>query len=288
MKARRLPAVCALFIICGLLSPSAGAANIDCPDRMAQGGICPIIVSGDDTVSSVTGAFGKRHIYFNPTGTPGTFRGLLGVDLAAEPEMKLLIITTKKVNGTGEIDTKNITVKPGDFSVQRLTLDKKWEVFDDKTRERIQHENKIASALYSTETPKRLWEEPFMMPLIGRITTGFGLIRYINGDPSTSHAGLDIGAISGTQVLAANDGRVALVMDMFFSGLSLFIDHGQGLYTTYFHLSDVLVKEGDIVKRGQKIALVGATGRVTGPHLHFAVRLNSNKVNPYDLVDKQY
>jgi murein DD-endopeptidase MepM/ murein hydrolase activator NlpD len=127
-----------------------------------------------------------------------------------------------------------------------------------------------------------------MMPLIGPITGGFGLIRYINGDPSSSHAGLDIGAVSGTQVLAANDGKVALVMDMFFSGLSLFIDHGQGLYTMYFHLSDVLVKEGDVVKRGEKIALVGATGRVTGPHLHFAVRLNTNKVNPYGLVDKRF
>jgi murein DD-endopeptidase MepM/ murein hydrolase activator NlpD len=268
-----------------LLWPApAAAVNVDVPGQVTQGGIYVVTLSGDDTVISARGIFARRNVYFNPTGVSGSFTGLLGVDLAASPEVRTLVVTVKKSNGTTETLTRSITIVRGKFYVQRLTLDEKWVSYDDATLKRIEHETGVVTALYATESPRRLWSEPFMMPLIGGITGAFGVARYINGEPSSSHSGIDIAAVTGTPVVAANNGTVALVMDMFYSGLSLFIDHGQGLYTMYFHLSDVLVTGGESVTRGQAIALVGATGRVTGAHLHFGARLNYNKVNPAELM----
>ncbi len=277
-----------LFVFLVWAAPAA-AVNINVPDRVYQGGVYIVILSGDDTVVSAKGLFTRRTVYFNPTDIPGTFVGLLGIDLAASPEVKTLALTLKRNNGATETMTRSITVVKGEFFVQRLTLDKKWEPdsFDEATNSRIQHEIEIAAALYATESPRRLWSEPFMMPLVGEVTGAFGLARYVNGEPSWSHTGIDFSAWTGTPVAAANDGKVALVMDMFYSGLSLFIDHGQGLYTMYFHLSDVLVTGGESVKRGQIVALVGATGRVTGAHLHFGARLNHNRVNPAELMGKR-
>lgn len=287
MKHRRTGLVAAAALISLAWSAPAGAVNIDFPDRVTQGEVYLVTISGDDTVASARGLFAGRSVYLNPTGVAGTFAGLIGVDVAASPEVKILALTIKKNDGATETMTRSITVVKGDFSVQRLTVDDKWVSPDEATCKRIQHENEIVTALYATESRRKLWSGPFMMPLIGEITGSFGLTRYINGSPSSSHNGIDIAAVTGTPVVAANDGRVALVMDMFYSGLSLFVDHGQGLYTMYFHLSDILVTGDEDVKRGQMIGLVGATGRVTGAHLHFGARLNYNKINPADLVGKR-
>ncbi len=273
------------FVLASIMvAAPAAAVNVKAPDRVIQGGVYLITVSGDDSVASVKGLFMRRTVYFNPTGVSGSFVGVLGVDLAASPEVRTLALIVKKSNGITDTLTRSITVVKGDFSVQRLTLSDKWVSFDEATLDRIQREAEISTTLYATESPKRLWTEPFVMPLIGPVTTSFGMIRYVNSQPPYQHDGIDISAVTGTPVAAANDGKVALVMDRYLSGLSLYIDHGQGLYTIYYHLSKVLVSDGETVKRGQIVALVGATGRVTGAHLHFGARLNYNKVNPAELV----
>jgi murein DD-endopeptidase MepM/ murein hydrolase activator NlpD len=105
-----------------------------------------------------------------------------------------------------------------------------------------------------------------------------------NGQPRSPHSGADLRARTGTPILAANRGRVVLAKDLFYSGNAVFIDHGYGLYTTYLHLSEIGVKVGDIVERGQQLGLAGATGRVTGPHLHWGVRLLDARVDPFSLV----
>ena len=107
----------------------------------------------------------------------------------------------------------------------------------------------------------------------------------MNGQARNPHNGEDIGAPMGTDVMASNDGVVRLVVDHIFSGRGIFVDHGLGLYSMYFHLSDVLVKEGDLIKAGQVIGKVGATGRATGPHLHWGMKVNGARVNPYALLE---
>lgn len=107
----------------------------------------------------------------------------------------------------------------------------------------------------------------------------------MNGQPRNPHNGEDIGAPLGTDVAATNDGVVRITVDHFFSGKGVIVDHGLGFYSMYFHLSEILVKDGDLVKAGQIIGKVGSTGRATGPHLHWGVKLNGARVNPYALLD---
>jgi murein DD-endopeptidase MepM/ murein hydrolase activator NlpD len=274
--------MCAVLLLSYI---SSFGFTLNYPDEVVQGGIYVIGAADEGNIASIRGEFMGRNIFFNPTRHPDAFAGIMGVNLIAEPGIHRLKITVLRTDGNEDTLYFTVTVKRGNFKAQYLTVPDKWVHYDEKTLERIRKENKIVGAVYKTETETRLWSAPFMMPLEGRITAEFGLRRFFNGEPRASHSGIDISAVTGTPVLAANDGKVALAMDLFFSGLSLFIDHGQGLYTMYFHLSDILVSEGDSVKKGEVIALVGATGRVTGAHLHFGVRLNNNKVNPWDLVN---
>ncbi|MEQ1845979.1 MAG: M23 family metallopeptidase, partial [Nitrospira sp.] len=107
----------------------------------------------------------------------------------------------------------------------------------------------------------------------------------MNGQPRNPHNGEDIGAPMGADVVATNDGIVRITVDHIFSGRGVFVDHGLGFYSMYFHLSEILVKDGDLITAGQIIGKVGATGRATGPHLHWGVKLNGARVNPYALLD---
>jgi len=284
MKPRNIGRLAFTMLLLSLWTSPAAAVNITVPDRVVQGRVYLITLHGDDTVVSARGLFDRRTVYFNRTNVAGRFIGLMGVDLLASPEVKTFAVTIKRTDVATETMTRSVTIVKGDFSVQHLTLDEKWATHDEATLNRIRSEARVSTTLYASESPRKLWSEPFMMPLVGEVTTSFGMTRYINNNPPYSHDGIDISAVTGTPVAAANDGIVALVMDRYLSGLSLFIDHGQGLYTIYYHLSDVLVTGGESVKRGQIVALVGSSGRVTGAHLHFGARLNYNQINPAELV----
>jgi murein DD-endopeptidase MepM/ murein hydrolase activator NlpD len=116
--------------------------------------------------------------------------------------------------------------------------------------------------------------------------SSFGSRRIINGVPRTPHSGTDLSAPAGTEVVATNHGKVVLVGNYFYAGGTVLIDHGGGLYSMYFHLSDIKVGEGVMVQRGDVVALSGGTGRVTGPHLHWGMRANNSRVDPLDLLRK--
>ncbi len=266
-------------------SASTYATELTCPKEIFQGGITIITICGDGDIIEVKGSFDTRDVYFNSTSLSGTYFGLLSANLTAKPGIKRLNITVKKSDGTKEMIGREIMVKDGNFKTQHLTVSKKWVQYSAEDLKRIKEDNRIVGALYRKATGTMLWSKPFIMPLEGRISSEFGLRRFFNGKPRAPHSGIDIAQPSGTPVSSPNDGRVALVRDMFFSGNSLFIDHGQGLYTMFFHLSEFAVSEGDMVIQGQTIAFVGATGRVTGAHLHFGVRHTRNKVSPWDIVN---
>ena len=151
--------------------------------------------------------------------------------------------------------------------------------------ERVRIDNAAAAKAYASSGPKRLWNEPFIKPAEAQWSAPFGVRRMFNGEERSYHSGADIAVVTGTEVLAANRGRVALVMDMFFGGNTVLIDHGQNVFTGYMHLSQFKVKVGDMVERGQLIALSGSTGRVTGPHLHWMLRINNIKCNAAGLLE---
>ena len=211
---------------------------------------------------------------------------LIGIDLDVRPGHIGWRVTRPSVakNG-GALATGAVTVRARTFPTQPLTLPKGMVDLDAPTLARVETEREELKAALAAGAAERLWRGPFRIPVEGgQPTGGFGLRRILNGKPRSPHTGYDWAAPAGTPVLAANTGRAALVAEYFFAGRNVVLDHGLGLFTLYFHLTEARVAPGESVNAGQVIGTVGATGRVTGPHLHFAVLLNGARVDPEALL----
>ncbi|MCD8531281.1 MAG: M23 family metallopeptidase [Saccharospirillaceae bacterium] len=139
------------------------------------------------------------------------------------------------------------------------------------------------AAVYTHYSPARPWQ-PMAWPVYGEMSSAFGLKRFFNGEQRNPHSGLDIAAATGTPILAPADGKVVLTGDFFFNGNSVFIDHGQGLISMFCHMSVIEVEAGEEIIAGERLGQVGATGRATGPHLHWTVSLNNARINPLLLL----
>ena len=184
------------------------------------------------------------------------------------------------------LETRRLRVADYPYPVQHIQIDNEAQVsLSAEDLARVRRENASIGRLWSRRGTPR-----FALPLaapLERLPAGgrFGSRRFFNGQPRSPHSGADYAAAAGTAVLATAGGEVALVGDFFFSGRSVFLDHGDGLVTMYFHLSRVDVEDGEAVQRGQVIGAVGETGRATGPHLHFAARWRGARVDPALLLD---
>jgi hypothetical protein len=168
----------------------------------------------------------------------------------------------------------------------RLRVDPKFtRRLDAATEARIEHENELARSVgrRAQDTPQ-LWTGPFERPRQSKVTSRFGTGRVFNGRVSSSHLGIDYRGATGDPIYAANRGVVALVDSFFLAGNVVYIDHGDGIVTGYFHMSLPKVAIGDTVERGQEIGLVGATGRVTASHLHWSARFGALTIDPADLL----
>jgi murein DD-endopeptidase MepM/ murein hydrolase activator NlpD len=180
----------------------------------------------------------------------------------------------------GRRETRAVRVSRFDYPVQRLTLPPGMVELSPEDAARVERENAEVARLWGREGDRR-FELPLGAPLQPLPQGGrFGSRRIINGQPRSPHGGADYSVPAGTPVMAAADGVVALVGNHFFGGSSVFVDHGDGLVSSYFHLSRVDVREGQEVRRGERIGAVGSTGRATGPHLHFGVRWHAARVDP--------
>jgi murein DD-endopeptidase MepM/ murein hydrolase activator NlpD len=210
---------------------------------------------------------------------------LIGVDLEQPPGPLDVLFEGAVHAGRQARARASLVVLDAAFPVQRLSVPRSFTELDAPTLERIAREKVVLDRLWETATPARFWRHPFRAPLEEPARgAGFGLKRIINGDPRAPHTGVDFAAPAGTPVLASNAGVVALAEEHFFGGRSLVLDHGEGLYTMYFHLQESLVRPGQQVAQGEPIGRVGSTGRATGPHLHWGVRLCGARINPDDLL----
>ena len=178
-----------------------------------------------------------------------------------------------------------IKVRPAKFGLQKLTLPKEMVELDEETLKRVRAEQEKIGKVWNIFTEEYLWQGNFIAPTEGELSSNFGLRRIINGEPKNPHNGIDFAAPEGAPVYAPNHGRAVFIDEQFFSGKSLVIDHGFGLFTMYFHLSEILVDDGEDIIKGQVIAKVGKSGRATGPHLHWGMRLNGAKVNPISIIN---
>lgn len=155
-----------------------------------------------------------------------------------------------------------------------------------EAHERIQKEAAEAKALYATFTPKRFWNTPFEPPIQSFITSEYGTARVFNTTLQSYHSGVDFRAAVGTPIRASNDGVVVLSKERYYAGGSLILDHGEGVYSVYYHLSSLPLSVGTMVKKGDIIGLSGATGRVSGPHLHFGFMVQGVAIAPHDFIAK--
>lgn len=180
----------------------------------------------------------------------------------------------------GKREARTLRVGAFDYPTQELTLPRRMVELSKEDLARVQRENRAMARLWSRDAERR-FDLPLAAPLDPLPPGGrFGHRRIINGSPRSPHGGADFPAEAGTPVLAPADGDVALVADQFFGGKAVFLDHGDRLITMSMHLSRVDVAEGETVRRGQRVGLVGSTGRATGPHLHFGARWHGSRVDP--------
>jgi murein DD-endopeptidase MepM/ murein hydrolase activator NlpD len=249
------------------------------PKVVRQGDLAMVFVTGASDAKTIEGSVGGQPLTFFPYGE--AYAALAGIDLEARPGMAGWRIGVVDARGQPLKASGRLQIRARKFPVQRLTLPREMVELDAPTLKRVEEESKRLRTLYRTITPERLWRGGFTKPVgVPDAGEGFGARRIINGQARAPHAGLDYSADSGTPVVAANTGRVALVAEYFFPGRLLVLDHGLGLYTLYFHLERTDVADGDRVERGQIIGRVGASGRATGPHLHFAAHLRQARIDP--------
>jgi murein DD-endopeptidase MepM/ murein hydrolase activator NlpD len=207
----------------------------------------------------------------------GRWQAVVGLSLSLDPGRHHLAVTPPG----GKTEKHPIDVVAKQYAEQHLTIKNKRKVNPNAedmkriTAERVRI-NAALNAWYDVPNP----DLDFVTPLEGPRSDSFGKRRFFNGQPRRPHGGMDIAMPTGTPIVAAADGRVTETGDFFFNGNSVFLDHGQGLMTIYMHLDGIDVEPGQVVTKGQQVGTVGATGRVTGPHLHLSVRLNGTYVDP--------
>jgi len=198
-------------------------------------------------------------------------------------DSKTATLTMLYDEGTKRIE---VQVVDGDYKKETLQVAPSKVSPPKEQRSRIQKEYEEAMKIYRTNTPQRYWEQPFILPLQSTITSHYGNARIFNNSLQSFHSGVDFRAAIGTPVVATNDGVVVISQDRYFAGGSIVIDHGYGIYSIYYHLSQMDKKVGETVKRGEVIGLSGDSGRVTGPHLHFGITVLGYAINPLDFINK--
>jgi peptidase M23-like protein len=251
------------------------------PATPTKGALFRVRVTGIAPTSGLSGRVAGEALHFLEDGSGRESLAAVAIDA---PDSLLIVVRCTAGDAVDSIVAR-VAVASGDYPIERLRVAPAFgRPPDSATSARIERETKRAVdvATQAHLTP-RLWHESFEHPRDSRITSGFGGGREYNGTITSRHMGTDFAGVIGAPVRAANRGVVRIVDAFFYGGNVVYIDHGAGLSSAYLHLSKQLVAGGDTVERGQEIGRVGATGRVTGPHLHFIVRYGAVTVDPLSL-----
>jgi murein DD-endopeptidase MepM/ murein hydrolase activator NlpD len=213
----------------------------------------------------------------------GRWRGLIGIDLDTKPGTYTVTVRADRHGETAIVSTRLLHVIAKRFPTRRLRVAPDFVEPPPSAQDRIEHEAKLMESLFANVSPP-IWEGSFRLPVRQLPVSNFGSRSVFNGQPRNPHGGVDFRSPTGTPIAAPAAGEIVLAESLYFTGNTVIIDHGLGLYTVFAHLSKFSVAQGDRVDRGAQVGLVGATGRVTGPHLHWTVRLHGKRVDPLSLV----
>lgn len=256
----------------------------------AQGGASgetQTIVNGDVEIVQVEAKFagnlsidGKKKRWLSVPRDENLKFALVAASYRQKGEIKL-------VNGLKSGDeTIVFKIVEGEYKKEKITVEGSKVTPPKDVLKRIEEEREEANKIYATANVGLKFNSKFILPMSSAVTSPFGTARVFNGTLKSYHGGTDFRAAVGSSVIAANDGVVVIAKDRYYAGGSVVIDHGEGIYTQYYHLSALNVKVGQSVKKGDIIALSGASGRVSGPHLHFGVIVGGVQVNPINFVKK--
>jgi len=281
----------ALLCPAGVTAKEAHSCNAGATLRLSsplssQGSLLLVELISARPLTEVKGDWGGRSVpFWQEDGRKAVHAGLLGIDLEKPPGRYELKVTAQKAAAEKIVCSANITVRAGKFATERLRVGKEFVEPNTEQVKRANEERDRLREIFDRVTPERLWDGGFRVPLDG-VTAGsnFGKRRILNGNPGSPHGGADLPGTTGTPVHAAQRGRVVLADELFFAGNAVVLDHGLGIYTFYGHLSEISAKVGDILEAGDVLGKVGATGRVTGPHLHWGLTVERARVNPLQIV----
>jgi murein DD-endopeptidase MepM/ murein hydrolase activator NlpD len=212
------------------------------------------------------------------------FIGFIGLDLDLKPGNFTLTLTLLNEDGEQQSKKEQIIILPKEFPVKKLWVDEKFVTPPEDSLERIKRESELLSAVYGMYTPMWMGVGEFIVPSEGEMAPNFGERRIFNNQPRSPHSGIDISSPFGADVKASNFGSVVVANDLYYSGKTVVIDHGLGVFSSYCHFSKINVHIGDQVSKGDVIGKIGATGRVTGPHLHWAFKVSGSRVNPLSIL----
>jgi murein DD-endopeptidase MepM/ murein hydrolase activator NlpD len=256
----------------------------------SQGSLQLVEIRSANQLAEVNGQWDGNEIPFWRAESAGKTdfdvrRALLGIDLEHASGTADFVVSTKTREGESFACTVSLDVKAGRFATEELKVAPQFVEPNPEQVARAEAERKRLREIFATVTAEKLWNGQFRIPITGATTGGnFGKRRVLNGQPSSPHSGVDFAAPAGTPVHAAQRGRVVLAEPLYFSGNTVIVDHGLGVYTFYGHLSSFDVKAGDEISVGGVLGKVGATGRATGPHLHWGLTVNRARVNSLDIV----
>jgi len=272
----------ALFLIIS----SIFALNINVSDSIVANGKTALIeFEKEKNINYEKVIVGKKtyKVYQHPSDSKKLY-ALLPISYYEKPNNKKIQVIYKQ-NENKKIKKLFLKIEDANYKKETIKVSNSKVNLNKKDKERASLEYAQAIKIYNTFTDKSYIKSKFVSPLGTKITSDFGKARVYNGSLKGYHSGTDFRAKIGTELIACNDGKIVLAKNRFYSGGSVIIDHGQGIYTCYYHMSKFSVKKGDVVKKSQLLGLSGDTGRVTGPHLHFSARVGGIQVDPLQLID---
>jgi murein DD-endopeptidase MepM/ murein hydrolase activator NlpD len=249
---------------------------------MQPGELVVLTVASAEPVTVLRATAFGRDLRFFQTGDRA-WQVLAGIDLDIKPGAH--VVTVAAAAAAGMTETSHVLrVVSKSFPTRRLSVAERYVDPPADVQKRIADEAALLGSLWSSSAAERLWEGPFLSPVPQKANSVFGSRSIFNGQARTPHGGADFPSPALTPVAAPNGGRVTLARDLYFTGQTVVIDHGVGLVSLFAHLSRIDVAEGSAVATGQTVGLVGATGRVTGAHLHWTLRADGARVDPLSLL----
>lgn len=279
-----LALVCLFTAVLAANLARAQASPVTLTPALVQAGSPELIRVEIPNAVGVDGEWMDRKLEFFRARDGHTWFSLAGADVEASAGSSTLLIHVRLTGGDTRDLTRTVEIHPARYRTGALSVAPKFIEPGPEALKQIDAESKLKADVFAHSAAQPLWQGSFHAPVTTKPTDSFGTRRMFNGKLASIHKGADFRAATGTPVRASNSGIVVLARPLYFEGNCVVIDHGQGLFTLSMHFSRIDVHEGQHVKAGDRLGLSGATGRVTGPHLHWAVRWQRAYLDPVKLL----